>query len=327
MKQKLLFFLKMTIALGLIFWLVKSERLDFSVLSSLISPQYLLPGFILVGFGIAVATERWRQLMLSQDIQISYSKTGKLVLIGTFFNYFMPGGVGGDFIKAFYIAKEFPNSKTKVIISVLMDRVIGLFSMVLLAIFIMLSNWSSVSQIPQLKFILSILWFILAAFMLFWLIVFNPKINKHPGLLKFVEKLPGSKSMIKIIHSLSSYGRAPMAFATSLGLSLVAQLSSVCFFYVAGLGLGFHEVSFTTYLFVVPIGFMIQAIPIAPAGIGIGQAAFLFLFNAAAQTDSVLGPSTITAFQITTFCYGLIGAFCYLRMSKSILRSPIQENS
>ncbi len=318
MKSKILTIFKIALAAGLIFWLVQSGRLDFSNLSLLLAPQFLIPCLFLTGLGLYLCIERWRALMASQGIFLSSWRTTQLVLIGTFFNYFMPGGVGGDVVKAFYIAKDFPNSKAKVIISVLMDRIIGLFSMILLAIAIMLWKWPEIQAVPQLRFILTILFFLLLAFILFWTLIFSQFLLESPVVKKIIHLLPGTKSIQKVIQSLTDYRHGKKQVLTALILSLTAQTSAVLFFYVAGNGLGFTQVPFSTYLFVVPVGFMIQAIPIAPAGIGIGQAAFLFLFNLALAEKTSLGPSTITAFQLATFFYGLLGALCYLSISKEM---------
>jgi uncharacterized protein (TIRG00374 family) len=256
--------------------------------------------------------------MATQGVHLSSLRTAQLVLIGTFFNYFMPGGVGGDVVKAFYIARDFPASKTKVIISVLMDRIVGLFSMILLAMAMMLWQWEALEHSPQLKMIFIFLCLILLAFCIFWAVVFSDRLEKTNIVNKVVSILPGKASMTKVLNSLTSYRKGRKGFFIALSLSLIAQISSVLFFYIAGQGLGFSEIPFTTYLFVVPVGFMIQAIPIAPAGIGIGQAAFLFLFTLATKEQSSLGPSTITAFQLATFFYGIIGAFCYLNISRKI---------
>lgn len=316
LKQKILTLLKVLLALGLIVWLVQSGKLDFSDLGVLISPEYLVPCILLTGFGLALSTERWKALMASQGITLGSFRVGQLVLMGTFFNYFMPGGVGGDVVKAFYIARDFPNSKTKVVVSVLMDRIVGLFSMVVMALGIMLWQWHTISTTPQLKFIFTMLCFILVAFLVFWSLIFSIRLEKE--VFKFISFLPGKHSIKRILQSLTSYRIGKRQVFVSFLLSMLAQMSAILFFYVAGNGLGFSQVPFTTYLFVVPVGFMIQAIPIAPAGIGIGQAAFLFLFNLAMQDKTSLGPATITAFQLATFLYGLLGAICYLNISRQI---------
>jgi hypothetical protein len=61
-------------------------------------------------------------------------------LIAHFFNSFLLGSVGGDVLKAYYVARETHHKKTEAIITVVVDRIIGLFSMLILACIMMLLN-------------------------------------------------------------------------------------------------------------------------------------------------------------------------------------------
>jgi hypothetical protein len=66
------------------------------------------------------------------------------------------------------------------------------------------------------------------------------------------------------------------------------------------------------FFFVAPLGFVLSAIPISPAGIGLGQAAFFFLFNAYLGQKTSIGPTCITVLQFATFCLSLFGLVFYI---------------
>jgi glycosyltransferase 2 family protein len=68
----------------------------------------------------------------------------------------------------------------------------------------------------------------------------------------------------------------------------------------------------------VPLGFIIMALPISVAGVGIGQAAFFFLFKAYTGHESQIGPNGITAYQLLQLALGLIGAVMYLQRRKAL---------
>jgi len=321
--RHLILIFKLALAAGIIFWLVQSERLDFSSLALLTHPLYFLPCLFFIGLGLAITAERWRRLLKSQGIPLSFLRTSQLVLIGTFFNYMMPGGVGGDLVKGYYIAQDFPDTRTKAVISVLMDRLIGLFSMLFLALSLMTYQWDLIQGSPQLKLIFIVLLLLFFAFCVFWSLIFSKRIY-HLGLFDWLLNFFSEKSSIRhLYHSLVSYRHTPKVFFPTFVLSLLAQVSSVLFFYIAGLGLGFDNIPFQIYLFVIPVAFIIQAIPVSPAGIGIGQAALLFVFNLSLGQQTNVGPTTMTAFQIMTFFYGLLGAYFYLGISKK-LKNPVR---
>ena len=53
----------------------------------------------------------------------------------------------------------------------------------------------------------------------------------------------------------------------------------VGFVYAIAQAMGETTIPISAYFFLVPVGTVVQALPISPAGIGVGQAAFFFLFN------------------------------------------------
>ena len=60
-------------------------------------------------------------------------------MIGIFFNNFVPGLTGGDFVKAYYVSRE-THKKTEAITTVFLDRAVGLFALSTLAAVMVLVN-------------------------------------------------------------------------------------------------------------------------------------------------------------------------------------------
>jgi uncharacterized protein (TIRG00374 family) len=310
--------LKILFSVGLIFWLVQSGKLDFKALRPLLNPTAILSCLACTGAALALATERWRRFMMAQEIHLSFWITFKLTLIGTFFNFAMPGGVGGDLVKGYYIIRTSPHARIKAAVTVLMDRLSGLFVMLLMAIAMMILRWDLIQSKPALQ---SIFWFLLlffVAFCLGWAAVFSRRLYNTQWLHKIFGLLPVRLKILHLYEALADYRHHKFSFFSTFFLSLLSQVASILFFVFAGSALGFHDIPLTIYFFVLPIGFMIQAIPISPAGVGIGQAALLFLFHAAISQGSEVGPLTMTAYQVSLFIYGILGALFYLGISQKI---------
>ena len=53
-----------------------------------------------------ISSERLRNLMSVNGYKLSFKENGKLYLIGMFYNFFVPGGIGGDLYKT-YLMKKF----------------------------------------------------------------------------------------------------------------------------------------------------------------------------------------------------------------------------
>jgi hypothetical protein len=64
------------------------------------------------------------------------------------------------------------------------------------------------------------------------------------------------------------------------------------------------------------MGFLVTAVPIAPAGVGVGQVAFHYLFQTYLDRPTTFGTTAITAFQLTLVCWAVVGAVLYLRRRK-----------
>ncbi|WP_413290383.1 lysylphosphatidylglycerol synthase transmembrane domain-containing protein [Bdellovibrio sp. HCB337] len=311
--------LKVVLALGLIIWLVQSGKLNFKALANLLQPQYLAAGFCLIFANMYLTSERWRMLLQTQDHHQNSWQTFKLTMIGIFFNFAVPGGVGGDLVKAFYFTKDHPESKMIAATSVLMDRVLGLYAMILMALFAMLLDWNHVQDHPTLRLLWTAILILFVVATMGLGMIFSQKLYDRGSFKRLLLKLPGNSKTTRIYESLHMYGRNYKYLIASVIISLLAQTFSILFMILAGTASGLGaEMKWQTYFLVAPLGFMATAVPISPAGVGVGQAAFYFLFNIYTGHPTDLGPTTITALQVAQFLSGLLGAYFYMQRKERV---------
>jgi glycosyl hydrolase family 47/lysylphosphatidylglycerol synthase-like protein len=95
--------------------------------------RWVLIGWICYSTVEILATVRWQILLRIQGIWISWLQAGAIVIIGLFFNQFLPGGVGGDAMRLYFIFKQAPRKKIAATLSIAMDRLFGLLTVVFLA--------------------------------------------------------------------------------------------------------------------------------------------------------------------------------------------------
>lgn len=316
---------KILFSAGIIYWLVQSGKLNFSALKNFLNPGVAALGLGLILTNLFFVSERWRILIRSQGLPARIFPVFKLSLIGSFFNFAMPGGVGGDVVKAFYFTRDNPGSKVVAVTSVLMDRILGLFAMIIMALSVMLWDFQHILKTPAL---LTLFWFILSLFIIFCVVlalIFSPYLYKHETLKKIILRLPLSEKLMKLYESVHLYGKDGKRFFAVILISLIAQVGTIMFLYLAGNMAGFSEVPLTTYFLVAPLGFMATAIPISPAGVGVGQAAFYFLFNIYLGEQTEIGPTIVTALQVGMFLISLSGAFFYLRRGDRTKATEIEQ--
>lgn len=305
--------LKYLIAFGLIYYLVASGKLDFKLFLKIESYSLLLVAILFSFLNTAAINYRWTLLLWDKGFKCSLKETFNLTLMGIFFNYSLPSSIGGDAVKAYYLAKDNADKRMLAITSVMVDRLLGLFVMVSIGLLALLFNLPFVQGNADL---LNILYFSSIAFLSMGfglLMVFSEAVKN----LSFIQKLLGMfpELLVKVYEALNSYGQSKKTVLKVIFYSFLAQFFAIGFMVSIGSALGF-DLPLGVYFFAVPVGFIIMSIPISPGGVGVGQLAFLQLFKIFLGESTEVGTLAITAFQIVLFCWGLIGAYHYAKRSK-----------
>ena len=118
--------------------------------------------WLLIGLPVALVGEvanivRWQILMRVQGMYMSWRRAIMLFFVGLFFNLFMPGYTGGDFARLYYLMREFPDKKKESILTVVMDRLIGMAALVLTALVTTVVRWQWLQKTPQATVLLWVL--------------------------------------------------------------------------------------------------------------------------------------------------------------------------
>lgn len=319
LKQALILSLKTGLAVGLIVWFVRNGSLDLKMILQILTPVRVAVVLALVGAQIFINNYRWQLLMQAQGLIVSSAKTFPLSLIGMFFNYAMPGGVGGDVVKGYYLIQKHPDFRAGAIISIFMDRMIGFFIMIMTAAIALIWKWQTVLQSDALTSLATGVILLAAAFIGFFIFSLSRRVQNF-GFVKFVfEKIPLGKTIERVYVRLHAFRSHLPTLYKAFALSFFAQFGTIIAVALIGQWAGVNELALGDYMFLVPLGTVATAIPISPAGIGVGQAAFYFLFNSALGHKSPLGPIAITTLQVAQFAWGLIGAFFYLRRRPQVI--------
>lgn len=313
--------LKVAFAVGIIAWMIRSGAIDLKVFSTFFSVQNILPAFFGVAVAFVMSTIRWKLLLKVHEIKISFNSCWQLNLIGLFFNYVVPGGVGGDVIKGFYIVKENPGKRMGAGMSVLMDRVLGLYALVILCLIFLVVDWSRIQENTQLIMIGNSIVLVFVLFTVGLALAFSDRFRAS-GWQKFFHQSSIGHKLLAAYEAVHAYGKSLREVYWSIVISLVAQLVVVLTHIFVGRVTGF-VVPWEAYLFVLPLGFMVTAVPISPAGVGVGQMAFYFLFNLYLGEKSQVGPTLATIFQVLQFMLSVFGAFYFVRRKSEIRESHV----
>jgi glycosyltransferase 2 family protein len=312
LKKQLIQILKLALAAGLIYWLIRTEKITTEPFVRLWAIPWIIPFvFGLIFVLIVINNYRWLLLLQGQKINTSVKQTLPLTFIGMFFNFAMPGAVGGDVIKAYYIAQEQPGTKLRAVTSVLMDRIVGLYAMALIALFAVITNWGAITASANLRALALFVFVIVGVFTVFFGLGFSNRVRSHRVTHRLLKGLPGGRTLEKAYDAIHSFRNGKRQFLLGILLSVVVQSLNIICFYILARALHYEDVTLGSFFFIIPLGLIATAVPISPAGIGVGQAVFLALFTWYYGHSGSLGPTLITINQVVQAMLGLIGAYFY----------------
>lgn len=108
--------------------------------------------FLILAFGVFtfsqfISSQRLLLYFHTGNFMIDRFDNLKLYLIGMFYNFFIPGGIGGDAYKIYILNKKFGWNIKKLTRSVLSDRLSGLLAIILLAEFLMFTALNGMLQL------------------------------------------------------------------------------------------------------------------------------------------------------------------------------------
>lgn len=273
---------------------------------------------------VGLGTIRWYYLLVWQGVTTSFTAVFRINCIGMFFNSFMPGTVGGDLIKAFYLAKENTENRTRAIMTILIDRILGLETMMLVAFAALLLNYKTMLANPQLQAIASAISFYIVCSLVGVAIVFSKRIKRFfiaIGVKRLVYKLPKKEILLTIYGAFHIYSHQKTRLLKVMALTVVIDLLLVFMFYTIGREIGENLVSLPSYFTAIPVSLLVSSIPIAPAGIGVGQGAFYHIFLWFGSESGAIGASIITIYQLIFITVSMCFVVVYLSNKKDVKKA------
>jgi len=311
------FSVKLIVGAGLVYYVLSSRMVDFATLKSVLSnPINLIVSFVFLAFSALCCAARWFLLVRAQGLALSFKNLVELTMIGNFFNTFMPGSVGGDLIKAWYVAGQEPQRKTRAIFTVLLDRVIGLAVIVFYAGATLLFYTGLLDDKKELQAVAYSLWAFTTVSFIFALVFFTPSLWNWEITGRFLGYLRKSKRLSQIIDAGLLYRSHLGRMSIAVGLSALSIFGTNVLFSIQGRTLGI-PLELSHYFFIVPIGLTVSAIPLLPGGIGVGQVAFFKIFQWVGVANPEQGATLCTLMQVYTILFNCIGAIFYLKFKRN----------
>ena len=301
MKEMLKLFFKFILAAAILYWLISQGKLDFSLIKySFQEPVYFALGFCMVSAQLLLGAYRFGLLI---RIKSEHIKGGKLIgiqWISQFFATVLPGAFTSDLIKIGYVKRlDERLSKSYIVFAMLLDRVIGLNSLLFLAgvtSLIFYKQLIGLSPAMSKLILINITLFVISIFSMSLLFI---KKSHQDFLLRFI---PGGRVKDLAIEVWKLQER--QAFFRSYVMSILGHMLSITAFWIINIPFFQSPLSLEYFFTLIPLGHLAVVIPISPGGIGIGHAAFATLFGFIGHSN---GASLYNVYWVLCLLISLLG--------------------
>ena len=161
MKNKLLGIFQIIVTVFFIYYTLSKIGLN-KILEVIKSADllFILIASILYFLSQIISSERLRFILKKNNLIISSKENIKLYMIGIFYNFFIPGGVGGDAYKGVLMNDKFQWSLKKIYKLLILDRLIG-FGVIVCLIIVFSGFILDLEFISEFNFVLAPLYALL----------------------------------------------------------------------------------------------------------------------------------------------------------------------
>ncbi len=275
---------------------------------------------------IPIAGLRWHILLRSQGLVLHLWHTIRIVAMGAFFATFLPGSAGGDIVRGVYIYQASHGRRTSALLSIFIDRLIGVTAFVLFGMLATLTRSSaSYGALEYGIFSLTAL-FVVAIVVLF---LFGHRVAQ---LLNRV--LAGrSRHLPRIIDdagaALHEYARQWRSTVLALAISMVVVFLVAFAIVAIAEATQFGGLNTVEYGIAGVYAMIANSLPLTPGGLGIGEGAFASACVALEPTTSGTPYGTIfLVFRCVAVISTLPGLVVYLIYPhRAELLTPIAPKS
>jgi len=266
-----------------------------------ISLYYMAVAIMLTLLYVPMQTLKWHAILKRQGISISFYDAIKMQLKSVFYGIITPARAG-SFVKSFYLKDKAGINIGKAISSVLVERMLDLFTIFLLAFggTLLLTN--------KLLNIRYAIFMSLAAIIIIGYVVFNRKFAKML-LGFFYNKLLPDKYKEGVRESFYSfYENMPRKTSLIVPFALTVMYWTLTYTitYVIALAFGIN-IGYFTLIFISAISTFVTLIPITIAGLGTREASLVGLLGIYGINSNSVVAMSLSAFFITGIVPALIG--------------------
>ena len=311
MKKYILTAIQLLITVGLLWWIFRNPDQNQKLLVALDSANlwWFFPGLVAIGAGLLIQVERWRILLRVQGIVVSFSRAIRIILVGMFFNLFLIGATGGDIVKIFLIIREAPHKKAGALLSVFIDRIVGLLALAAISAAMILFHWDELISHDFTRLVVFTVAIILGGSLGFILVAWL--VDRLHLTARLPQWLPARAKIAEAATAFAEYARAGKSVTHAFLLSIPSHFLFFSTFYFGAKAFN-SGLELSNLFCVSPIVSTVTALPISVGGAGLREALFIKILGGLYSTpESIATLISLSGFMMSVF-WSLVGGAIYL---------------
>lgn len=315
--------MRLLLPLGILAWLIWDLRARHpDQLADLFSRpkdwRYLAAAAVTLLLAISLSFVRWYLLVAALGIPFRLRDAFRLGFLGYLFNFVSLGGVGGDLFKAYFVAREQKGRRTEAVATVVLDRIVGLYALVLLTALVLCDPATHTA--PSVRFLGYTVHLAVAASAIGLLFVFLPEsVGRQIG--PRLARLPViGLTMERVVAALQLYRHRKTTLAAILAVSLTVHGLIAGSTYLTAKGIFDRCPSMREHLVITPLANIANGLPLSPGGLGTLELAMDSLYDHVPVDGSGAGKGFIVAvgYRLEMMLVAAVGVICYWNARRTV---------
>ena len=309
-RRLILFCLQVAVSVVLLVWLF--SRGDFlAEMQSVIlatKPGWFFSGLLVAGIVQVLCLIRWRIFLRMAGIRTGWRESGGVFFAGLFSNLFLPGGAGGDLVKIGLLATR-GRDPGRSALSVVMDRLSGSVSMIVVGSGLILWRRDWLSQVPEVGAVMNgiLIFFVgLAA-----VLVLSVALCARGVVSRLPASWPGRAKVVELTEAYFQLAVQWQQTVVAVVVSCVMLVLYFLTFFLAARACGV-VLPVGDFLAIMPAVDVISGLPVSLGGFGVRESVFVLILGRIAGVAAAVAVTISLTGYILSAVWALPGAFLWI---------------
>jgi len=245
-------------------------------------PEMIIAPLALILVSNFFSSFRLKTLLSAKNVHVSQFTAFRWWLIGMFFNMALLGAISGDVAKAYYLLKGRPN-KVELAAVLVFDRLVGLYMVIFLAGFLSAGALGGLWSIhgTQSAIVGRLMTFAVAL----WLAasaagfaLMSGRIRRSALVSRVMAFMPLRSTVDTLYSAAQAYRYQPWRVIAAMVITAVSQGAAYVGLWLLAGHLKMEGVGAVSFLVACSLSLLVNAVPVAPGGLGIGELGFGVIF-------------------------------------------------